>query len=566
MERERNLRDNRGMLDIPHTLYGYQERDLNEVIEKFLEHEKLLLQASTGYGKTYTFATFAKWYNLRYGKKVLIMCHRIELVEQASEALSTIGVTVEKIIPTVTYLHHESSVYVAMEKTLFNRLNNNPYLLKNVGLVISDEAHFKNFNKLYPLFPDAKKLGVTATPIINERETFFKCDRCNTEYSENTTCHGVETIEWGRPKAMSSIFDNIVIGASISELIEFGQLVPEINIVEDYANISDLEIGSDGDFSKTSLDKAYNNSNVVMNVAMNYEKYCKGKRTIIFNANAASNKAIAEDLKEKGYNVKAFDSVNASDVSRKQLVKWFNSTPDAILCNVGIFTTGFDSKEVQCIILNRATTSLSLYLQMVGRGGRASQKIYKPNFIVIDGGGNLDRFGKWSDNTRDWEKIFWHGIGKTKAKKETILDVKECENCGALIPRSEIECGFCGHIPVKKEKVTVVSDSVATVIDNIPYPNGEKIYEYTKLKGKDIHFAHKILMNQIIDLFILHQVSSATFVNTKNNGTLQARISKIVRDSYFVLMRKEDIQSGSKRTLNYVIQKTIKKLEKHYGE
>src|SRR5690606_14153391 len=107
------------------------------------------------------------------------------------------------------------------------------------------------------------------------------------------------------------------------------------------------------------------------------------------------------------------------------------------LCNVNVFTTGFDSKQVQAIILNRATTSLALFLQMCGRGARSTDKIYKDSFIVIDGGSNIERHDPWSSPSRDWYKIFHEGIGKDKAKKESPLSVQECKDCGYLFARSE---------------------------------------------------------------------------------------------------------------------------------
>jgi len=98
-----------------------------------------------------------------------------------------------------------------------------------------------------------------------------------------------------------------------------------------------------------------------------------------------------------------YDSINTKGECRNELVNWFKNERDAILCNVSIFTTGFDVTDVEAIILNRATTSLSLFLQMVGRGVRVTDVIYKDNCILIDGGENIDRFQEFSDPSRDWK-------------------------------------------------------------------------------------------------------------------------------------------------------------------
>lgn len=554
----------REKVKIKNTLFPYQKRDMNNVVKAFDSNQRLLLQASTGYGKTYSFSYLAKWFANKYKKKVLILCHREELIEQCSNTLASIGLTFEKVLPSVRKYHHKSDVYVAMIETVNNRLKKNKFFLHDVGMIISDECHVMVFDKVYHFFEDAKILGVTATPVLNDRETFFRCGVCSNELPEVSECCGFETMEWSRPKTLYNIYQDIIVGASITELIEFGQLVKEINFVKNYANISELNVDSSGEFSKESQDKAFNNSESIFNVVKNYEEICLGKRTIIFNANSKVNKKVCDELKEKGYNAKLYDSVNETELSRKQLVRWFDENDDAILCNVGVFVAGFDNREVQAIILNTATTSLSRYLQMVGRGGRSSKKIYKDNFIVVDGGGNVDRFDPWSSDTRDWRKIFFEGIGGEKPKKETPMNVKECKSCFALFARSQSVCPECGHSEPKKIKEKQVDDSVLVPLESIPYPNGEKIYKYTISRGENINFSFKILINQIIDLFIFHRVDKELYLSTLANGKLEQKVSKMIRSCFFVLISKKDIQSGTNRTLKYIIKKTLKKLEEYY--
>ena len=115
---------------------------------------------------------------------------------------------------------------------------------------------------------------------------------------------------------------------------------------------------------------------------------------------------------------------------------------------------------------------------MVGRGGRSSnKKIYKDSFILIDGGDNIAEFGEWSMD-RDWEHIFFNGIGKPKAKRDDILDVQDCEKCGALFPKSETVCPECDE-PVlnkasPKERIIMESDEVLEPVRKIPPPNANE--------------------------------------------------------------------------------------------
>src|SRR5690606_32523495 len=249
------------------------------------------------------------------GKKVLILCHREELINQSCETLVKIGLTYEKVLPSTKRLHHASNVYVAMIETLDRRLKKNPNYLKDVSLVIADEAHVQVFNKVYDYFPDAKKLGVTATPVLLGRDTFYKCPRCRANNKDGECC-GMESEEWSRPKRMSDTYQDIVVGPSIDFLIEFGQLVKEINFIEHFTDLNDLEVDGSGDFSNKSQDKTFGSDDAVFNVILNYENIAKGKRTIVFNNSTKTNLKVYEQFRSKGYeNVRLYDSVNDSGES-----------------------------------------------------------------------------------------------------------------------------------------------------------------------------------------------------------------------------------------------------------
>lgn len=550
-------------LNVEHTLFPYQQKDMERVVKSFSEHDKVCFQASTGYGKTYSFCTIAKWYKKNYNKKSIILCNREELVQQSVDTLNNIGLTAEKIIPNKKTYHHISDVYVAMEQTLYNKLQKDPNFLENVGLVIIDECHIQFGVKHFEYFKDKKLLGFTATPIIYKKETYFICDKCNTEHPEDTECCNIELMEWSRPITMSMYYDTIVVGTNISELIEYGQIVKEINFTVD-VDLSNLKTDSSGEYTSKSLESTFNNSDVIHDVLLNYENIALGKRTIIFTSSTKNNVTILNSFLEKGYNAKLLDSVNVMTESRKSTIDWFNNTPDAILINTSTLTTGFDSKEVECIILNRATTSLSLYLQMVGRGARSSQKIYKDSFIVIDLGGNVKRFGAWSDSNRDWEDIFYNGTSKPKAKLESIEMVKECKGCGALIAKNLQACDICNE-PIEKAKKhdPEQSNEIAKAIELPNPPKGQKIIEYVKHHNGDLSIAIKILHNQMVDLFIYHGVTKELYLNTKRNGNLKKKITKICRPIYFLFV-KSDLEYGNNIKLDTFLNKIENKIDKHY--
>lgn len=545
--------------------FKYQEDGINEILDKFQTKQRILYQLSTGGGKTFIFCFLTKKFVEYSNKKVLILCHRQELIDQTIKSMIRIGLTCEELTPrTKNKLNHLSNCYVAMVETTYNCLKKNEYFLKDVGLIIADECHTLVFDKVFNFFPFAKILGCTATPVVLKRTAFFSCKFCKTNYDEVTNCCNSETYEFTKPYPLSNIYEDIVLGPKITELIDMNRLVKEISFVKKYANLDSLKTDSSGEFTNESLDKAYSTDESLFNVVKNYEEICLGKKTIIFNNSTITNKLVYKKFIEKGYNVRMYDSINSKGECRKELVNWFKNERDAILCNVAMFTTGFDVTDVEAVILNRATTSLSLFMQMVGRGVRVTDKIYKDNCILIDGGENIDRFQEFSDPTRDWNKIFWDGIGKIKAKKDDSTDVKTCNSCGALIKKSLFECPECGYSEEIKIKTKIISDDVLTPIIKIPLPNGEKIYNYTKSQNEDVNFAFKILINQILDLFKFYAVSKDKYLASKESGKLQKKIKQLVQNCYFTLISKYDIKASNNRTMNYIINKILIKLENKY--
>jgi len=315
-------------------LFPHQEKSVNEIIDKFKTHQSVLFQLSTGGGKTFCFSFLTKyWVQNNPQQKVLILCHRKELVEQTFKSLNQIGVTCELITAGVKYLTHSCQAYICMVETLSNRLDKNPDFLRNVGLIIADECHILVFQKIFKLFPNAKRLGCTATPVLLKRVTFFKCPHCKVKYDAVQECCGDEVMEWSRPVTMSEFYEEIVVGASIGELIQLGNLVQEITFVKNYADTSKLKVDNKtGDFSNESMNEAYNEESALFNVVLNYEEICKGKKTMVFNSTTKSNLLVYEKFKEAGYNVRLFDTVNGKDSGgRKGLVKWFKETPFASL-------------------------------------------------------------------------------------------------------------------------------------------------------------------------------------------------------------------------------------------
>jgi len=281
-------------------LYDYQQTFVSNILEALKTHQKVLAQLPTGAGKTFCFCHICKLASEK-GKRVLILVHRDELIEQTSKSLIKMGVINEKITSRKRKLDNFANVYVAMEKTIHNRLTKNPVFLKDIDLIIADEVHIQLFDKIYDLFPQAKVIGFTATPSVLNRVTFFKCEVCNTEHQENTICCGTETIEWTKPYTLSEVYDTIVCGIGINELIEKEKLVKEISIVKKSVDTSKLKTDKSGEYTQKSQNHAFGASESISALVNDYESLCLGKKTMIFTGSTKINKLLESAF--SAYNV-----------------------------------------------------------------------------------------------------------------------------------------------------------------------------------------------------------------------------------------------------------------------
>ncbi len=358
-------------------LYGYQQGDISIIFDRLdnaPDNYHLLYQLPTGGGKTVIFSEIVRQYISRHDKKVLVLTHRIELCKQTSKMLKGFNVKNKIINSKVKELpdQNDYQCFVAMVETLKNRINDKKLHLDNIGLVIIDEAHYNSFRKLLHFFKNSFILGVTATPL-----------------SSNVKL------------PMHENYTELIVGDTIKSLIDKGFLAKATTYSYD-VGLSSLKVGINGDYTVKSSDDLYSNMVMQEKLLHAYTERSLGKKTLIFNNGINTSLYVFETFRHAGYEIRHLDN-KSSPEERKEILAWFKMTPDAILTSVGILTTGFDEPTVETIILNRATRSLTLYFQMIGRGSRKLET--KSAFTVIDLGNNMARFGLWSDPV-DWQQIF----------------------------------------------------------------------------------------------------------------------------------------------------------------
>ena len=357
-------------------LYSYQKEAIDKIFKRFEEAKEdyhLLYQLPTGGGKTVIFSEMVRQYLKHHQKKVLVLTHRIELCKQTSKMLTEFGVE-SKVIDSKANLddHQKYSCYVAMVETLNNRLNDNKLDISDIGLVIIDEAHNNSFTKIFKFFSKSFFLGVTATPLSSNIQL-----------------------------PMTDNYEELIVGETIESLIK-SNFLSRAKTYSYNVGLTSLVVGANGDYTVKSSDDLYTSGNMLNKLVEAYEERSKNKKTLIFNNGISTSINVYHTFKVAGYPVMHLDNT-ATRTERDQILQWFKETPNAILSSVSILTTGFDEPTVDTIILNRATRSLTLYYQMIGRGSRISKG--KSTFNVIDLGNNFHRFGMWGANL-NWQKIF----------------------------------------------------------------------------------------------------------------------------------------------------------------
>jgi superfamily II DNA or RNA helicase len=382
-------------------LREYQKKAISDFENS--NEKNVVITMPTGSGKTFTFCEIAKRYHAENVKKVLIIVHRFELLNQAYNSLGERCFRIEagvKQIPT------DYDYYVSMVETVSKRIK----LLPSFGLVIIDECHINNFKKL-PFFTDlnTRVLGVTATPISDP--------------------------------PLATVFKKLIQPITIDKLIE-DKFLLNCNA---YGFASDLVAGAKfktkgKDYDEKQMADFYSSEKMVKNVVESYWSKSAGKKTMIFNVNVNHNLAVYEAFKSEGLNVYSLTGETSLN-ERKEVLKSFKEQSDAILCSVGVLTTGFDEPSVKTIILNRATKSLTLYLQMIGRGSRIYEN--KNDFLVLDLGKNTTTHGFYNDYF-DWQNYFLKG-SKKESKGGGATPIKECPTCGFNQHTRKVICENCGH-------------------------------------------------------------------------------------------------------------------------
>ena len=323
-------------------------------------------------GKTIIFAGLIKEFLKEHGGKALILAHREELLTQAQEKIEWVAPELKTTIEQgQNQANMDADVVIASVPTLgrngsdrIKKFNPNDY-----SIIIIDEFHrgaapsylniLKYFRVLKNVIDDNRilLLGVTAT--------MFRQDN----------------------QSLEDIIDNIVYEYSILQGIKQNYLT-NLRAFTVRTNIDISKVKkSGGDFNIKDLGETINKDERNSIILDTYKSYCAERKTIIFCVNVDHAKTVAEILKNDGFEVGCVLGETPSD-ERKQIIDDFKQNKIRVLVGVSVFVEGFDSPEVDTIIMARPTKSLGLYMQIIGRCTRLfDNKKYSIIYDIVDASG-----------------------------------------------------------------------------------------------------------------------------------------------------------------------------------
>lgn len=332
-------------------LRPYQEEARVKVQQEWKEGRKrTLLVLPTGCGKTIVFSKIIED-RVKMGERVLVLAHRSELLEQASDKLMTatgLGTALEKA--ENTSIGSWFRVVVGSVQTMQREKRLSQFPPNHFDTIVIDEAHHAisdGYQRVLEHFGEANVLGVTATP-----------DR-------------------GDMRNLGSYFDSLAYEYPLVDAIKSGYLSKitaiTIPLELDLSTVSQ----QGGDFKASEIGTALDP--YLEQIADEMVKQCKDRKTVVFLPLVKTSQKFRDILNEKGFRAA---EVNGESKDRAEILEDFDKDKYNVLCNSMLLTEGWDCPTVDCVVVLRPTKVRALYSQMVGRGTRLAPG--KENLLLLD--------------------------------------------------------------------------------------------------------------------------------------------------------------------------------------
>jgi superfamily II DNA or RNA helicase len=413
-------------------LRGYQELLIDDVAQTMrLGHRRIVAVMPTGAGKGTTIGAMVER-ALAKGKRILILAHRAELIQDLSNRINALEIP-HGVIAAHRSMDFSKLVQVGSVQTVVRRLHKIPA----PDLIIQDEAHHlvvgNTWGKIIDYWPDAYLIGKTATPIRTDGR--------------------------GLGKGQGGYFTAMVQGPSAQWLVDHGYLAPARVFRPPGFDVAGLKKKM-GDYDMSQASEMLKAGQIMGDCLAHYRQYLDGKTAIAFCCSVAHAEAVAELFNRNGIPAASIDgSMRKIPGKCEQLLADLASGKIKVLANCELIGEGVDVPSVNGCIILRPTASTSLYLQMVGRCLRPQDG---KTAIILDHVGNTLRLG------HHLEEREWTLEGLKKRDREKAPSVKVCPKCFSAMPSGKAVCGECGHKFTKEKKEIEQVDGELVEVDSVP--------------------------------------------------------------------------------------------------
>lgn len=453
-----------------HHLRDYQIQAIDNLREVFSQgFKKALLVAPTGSGKTVIASSLIQQ-AIEKGSKVLFVAHRRELIMQCSRKLYDFGIN-HGVIMAGKSPNPYYDVQVLSIQTFNARKDNNDFDWPDADIIILDEAHrstSKSFTNLINDYKDAIIIGLTATPIRNDRQ------------------------------GLGNVYEKLIIASDIKKLTEQNYLVPIRYIAPHVPDVKGLKIVA-GDYEKKGLEKRMNTPYLIGNIVEHWKQYAVSRSTVVFATSINHSKQLAKAFNAQNVTAGHIDG-EMDETEREEQLELYKQGKIKVLSNCQILQEGWDSPHTSCVILARPTRSKIMYLQMIGRILRPYKN--KENSMVIDHAGAIYAHG-WPDEPINWtlnttEVLLRKEHDKKPPEKEPFT----CLKCNYVYkPSKEYpECPNCAFMPTKKTKEILVKQGRLKELKKNKVADKKKFFAelkyYALLKGFQVGWASWIFKDK----------------------------------------------------------------------
>lgn len=426
--------------------------------------QNVLAVLSTGGGKSIIASDIVLDY-AQLGYQTAVVAHRNELVSQMSEHIANRGIT-HKIIGSdstvkqIRQKHHEKygrsfinmsspTAVVGVDTMVARKKQLKDWAVQTDRWII-DEAHHvisdNKWGKAIKMFPNAKGLGITATPLRADGQ--------------------------GLGREFDGVFDTMHVGLEMRQLI-LNKSLSDYEIVCPVSdlNIENESVSASGDWSSKKLKTAAKKSRITGDVVQAYCQYALVRQTICFATDVETAGEISDKFNNIGIKAVSLSGKTPSTV-RDKYIREFKSGKLQILINVDLFDEGFDVPACDVVIMARPTASLGKYRQMVGRALR-----YMANKValIIDLVSNVIRHGL-PDKVIEWTLARRDKRGKQEKDPDEI-ELKPCKHCLKPYEKFLIVCPYCGLAPPLP---VATSRSIEQVDGDLILLDREKLEEMRK--------------------------------------------------------------------------------------